>query len=87
MNLINPDIVFCCGTFDEYADQIGLSDPIKIRSYKTLSKTFEVWKDENRMVIKFCHPSNNFYEGGMKVLYNDLCELLQDGKIFDHFKW
>ena len=80
IDIINPDIILCCYTEDGYADNIAQNE---YKIMKTLKNCHTI-KDGNRLVIDYWHPSKREDD---EILYNDLCELLENGEVFNNFNW
>lgn len=82
IEIINPQVIICGGTFEEYKDhiykgEITNSDMIKYRCDGSIDSS--VWKHRNRIVFYFYHPSCRF---SPEELFNNLCNLIIDGKVF-----
>ncbi|MFA5316315.1 MAG: hypothetical protein WC369_02715 [Dehalococcoidales bacterium] len=71
LEIMNPDIILCCGTFRIVTDLLGLQ-VIKMDSHRGY---YSVWKRDNgnSILVRFYHPAARFRKG---VLYNLLKENL-----------
>lgn len=83
IELIQPQLIFCCGTGDIYADNLYADEPLEEICRKWGAKG--CFKHRNRLVIDFYHPSPRGY--GHEQLFAMLLELLQEGAVFEHFSW
>jgi hypothetical protein len=85
IDLINPDIVFCCGTTDAYGNHIFGDD-----TWEQISSIFEprpchCYKHKNRLIIDFYHPT--LIGTDPKMMVNLLGRLIKEGNVFDKFDW
>ena len=78
--LINPDIIFCGGTF-EYLKIIFENK--KILSLTNKNKR-NFLKFDKRLIIDFYHPSCRKKD---EEPYNEICNDLIKYQIFEHFNW
>ncbi len=82
MELINPEIIICGNTCDLYGDIIyGDEEWEKLISFPY----YACYKHRNRLVIDLYHPSTISIDD--KELFEILCKMIKDGKVFDKFSW
>lgn len=83
IELINPDIIFCCNTGDFYSDDIYGDEPWEelIKDSRCVCN-----KHSNRLVIDFFHPSTRSGKRE-KELFDILNRLITNGRIFEKFNW
>jgi len=81
IELINPDIIFCCNTGDFYCDDIyGDED---WQHLICVSKC-NCYKHGNRVVIDFYHPSTRSKQRD-KELFDILHRMIKQGNVFEMF--
>jgi hypothetical protein len=93
INLIDPQVIICCGTFSSFwkifEDDFNQKIPLQIgkteRAYRI--RDLYAWKHQNRLVLDFYHPSHGRIPGGINTYTKLLCELLNHGDIFNQFIW
>lgn len=85
IKLINPQIILCCNTGDDYSNYLFDEDYDSNKPLISDSKC-KCFKDFNRLVIDFYHPSTR-NEKRAKELFEILCRMIIDGKVFDNFYW
>jgi hypothetical protein len=83
IEIINPQIIICGGTFEEYRDfiykgEINDNNMIKYRCDDSIDSS--VWCHRNRKIFYFYHPSCRF---SPEDLYSNLCKLIVDSEIFN----
>ena len=83
IDLINPDIILCCYTGEAYADHLFIEDAWE--KLISISKC-NCYKDFNRLVIDFYHPSTRSDERA-KELFDILCKMIKEGNVFKKFSW
>jgi hypothetical protein len=69
MDMLNPDVVICCGTFWSY-------HPIYDGNKTIVPISKRIYKHGSRMIIDFYHPGYYAFRGGQSGLYDKLKELL-----------
>jgi len=79
IELISPDIIICGGTFKFLreifnADEFENIATLNISKNKNYSRSCFSFK--KRIIIDYCHPHQQFYEGGAEALFYELVELL-----------
>ncbi|MBS1666725.1 MAG: hypothetical protein JST58_05045 [Bacteroidetes bacterium] len=85
IDLISPQVVFCCSTIDSY-DIIYEDSPEDILLAR--EGNVKCWKQSNnRLIVDFYHPSYNKFPGGPKALFDLLCKLLGNGSVYENFDW
>ena len=78
IDLISPNIIFCSAT--TYKAYINLyNDITKLNN--------NCFKHNNRLIIKYYHPSYFQIKGGRKTLFNNLKNILLSDDILGEFKW
>jgi hypothetical protein len=83
IEIINPSIIVCCGTFRAYEDGIYLDDSENIKwiyyaNWKdTENVDASIYTHRNRTILNFYHPS---YSKSPETLYNLMGELFLYGK-------
>ena len=86
IKLINPNIILCCNTGDGYFDWLrndeSNDDPVELT--RNNNDKIHTYNDNNILFIDYWHPSNR---KNNEILYDDLCELLENGKVFNEFNW
>jgi hypothetical protein len=83
IEIINPQIVFCCYTDESY--DIIFEDDSFTKLGSSINKC-QAFKSNNKLVIDFYHPSTR--NGNRdRELFDTLCELIIEGKIFSEFNW
>jgi len=85
IDLINPHVVFCCGTITAYGDFIYGDDEWETLYSINEPKPCACFKHKIRLVIDFFHPI--LIGSDPRMIFNLLCQLLKEGKVFDHFEW
>lgn len=88
IEIINPEIILCCGTFEYLRDIIykgELTDNHQIKYVYDERIDCSSWKMGNRMILYFYHPS--YRNVSNEELYNILSKLIIDGGGFQMFKW
>lgn len=79
INLINPDIVFCSKiTFKAYKEIFG-EELEQINSI--------CYKHNNRLILKFVHPSYFQIKGGKGAHFSSLCKSLDGNGVLSKFNW
>ena len=84
IDLIDPHIVLCAFTIDAYGDYIYGNDDWQLLHSITEPKKARCFKHMNRLVIDYYHVSN---PSGVKLLFDALCKLIMEGKVFSNFHW
>jgi hypothetical protein len=84
IELINPDIIFCCSTGDFYSDDIYGDEPWDRELIK--DSRCGCYKHRNRLVIDFFHPSTRSGKRE-KELFDILNRMISNGRIFEKFNW
>ena len=70
IDMINPDIIVCGGTFWPYFEIYNGNTSME-------EKSKFLWNHGKRIVIQFKHPGYKLIKGGAKTLYNQLKDILQ----------
>jgi hypothetical protein len=65
LRLINPDVIFCCGTYKYLASRLQ-ADPLGDGLYRS----------QGKVVIDFCHPSTRFKS--YRSTFEHLCKILKN---------
>lgn len=79
IDLICPDIIFCSRTtFKAY-------QLIYCENMETINEI--CFKHNDRLIINFFHPSYFQITGGRQTLFNKLKNALENGNVFNSFKW
>ena len=82
-DLIDPQVVVCGYTIEEYGDIIYKEEPWdKIIGLKNC----HCYKHRNRLVIDMYHPSTRSHARA-RELSEILTSMLKDGNVFMHFDW
>jgi hypothetical protein len=86
IELINPNIVFCCYTIDAYGNCIyGEKEETWNELYSISEpKKCKCFKHRNRLIIDFYHPSSR---SDSMELFELLYKLLKEGNVFEKFNW
>ena len=80
IDLVNPDIIFCCSTGDFYSDDIyGDEDWLPL----ICDSKCNCYKHGNRLVIDFYHPSTRSKQRE-KELFDILHRMIKNGNIFEN---
>lgn len=85
IDLINPLVVVCCGTSTAYGDFIYGDDEWKMIYSIQEPKPCACFNHNNRLVIDFYHPT--LIATSPRMMFDLLCRLLIDGKVFANFDW
>ncbi|MDP1744850.1 MAG: hypothetical protein Q8L90_04695 [Bacteroidota bacterium] len=85
IRLINPQIILCCKTGDDYANYLYIED-YDIKEPLISDSNCNCYKDVNRLIIDFYHPSTR-NEARAKELFEILCKMIKEGNIFKKFDW
>jgi len=89
IEIINPHIIFCGGTFDSYEIMYDYEQMTEIQriSFVKSGKTYKesCFLHNNRLVIDYFHPHQQFHS--QKNLFDYFCKMLIEGKVFQHFRW
>lgn len=85
IEIINPTVIVCCGTFSSYEDGIYANENDKIEhEYYGLLENIDasIYTHRNRTILNFYHPS---YTKSPESLYNLLGQLFinRNGKVND----
>jgi len=83
IELINPDIIFCCSTGDFYGNDIYGDEQWE---HLVHDSRCDCYKHGNRLVIDFFHPSTRSGEKE-KELFDILQRMITQGKVFEKFSW
>jgi hypothetical protein len=83
IEIINPQVIVCGGTFEEYKNhiyngEITNNNMIKYKCSGSIDSS--VWKHRHRIVFYFYHPSSRFSPHN---LYNNLCQLIIESNVFE----
>ena len=91
IEIIQPDVVVCCGTGDAYESIIYGNEAWKPIESSQVSftndenNTRQCYSHRGRLVIDFYHPTpigrNDLN------LFLMLCEMIRTGRVFDYFEW
>lgn len=83
IELINPDIIFCCSTGDFYGDDIYGDEQWE---HLVHDSRCDCYKHGNRLVIDFFHPSTRSGEKE-KELFDIINRMIRQAKVFEKFNW
>jgi hypothetical protein len=91
IDIIQPEVIFCCGTGDFYGDILYGDEPweqiavsAQVSWSKHPNKKCYCFKHRDRLVIDFYHPSAR---GHNEELFSILCDLVRRGRVFEKFDW
>jgi hypothetical protein len=83
IELLNPDIIYCCSTGDFYSDDIyGDED----WHHLICDSKCNCYKHGNRLVIDFYHPSTRSKQRE-RELFDILQRMIKQGNVFEKFNW
>jgi len=84
LDLLDPQIILCCYTENAYRQRLRLND-----HYPELIKKSNCgcYKDGNRLVIDFYHPSVREGHTRSVELFEILKFMIKEGRVFEHFDW
>lgn len=88
IEIINPDIIFCCSTGDAYADHLYNNNEWEsLFKMDIASKKYRSYKDYNRLIIDFYHPSTRNNTSLDIEYFEVLCKMIKEGNVFEKFDW
>ena len=86
IDLISPNVIICGGTFHAFRNAVydNIEDKNQLHYAWNTTSESSAWTHNNRLVINFYHPS---YAFNKEDLFENLCSLLIEGKVFEKFNW
>lgn len=87
IELINPQVIFCCGTYSFYEIIFEWKPNLIENNYfeDDYGNDCSFWIHNKRLVLYFYHPSLYLKENE-KIFFELLCKMIKEGKAFERLK-